>query len=118
MIKSPRLEDDMKIIGIDQSLCNRSYFEHKCLNNIKNVYQHAVKCDNQHNLEDILNACMVSTPEKGTDDSHNVPMTSAPVKKKVLVNHCVFSRTYLMLKRKQQNFVLELNIQTQSHEIG
>ena len=45
MLQSPHIEDHMKTIGIDQSLCNRSYFEHKVLNNIKNIYQHAVKCD-------------------------------------------------------------------------
>ena len=64
MLQSPRLEDYMKTIGIDQSLFNRSSsFEHKILNNIKNIYQHAVKCDNQKNLEDILDAAMVLTPE-------------------------------------------------------
>ena len=35
MLQSPRIEDHMKTIGIDLSLCNRFYFEHKCLNNIK-----------------------------------------------------------------------------------
>ena len=53
----------MKTIGIDQSLFKRSSFEHKCLNNIKNIYQHAVQCDNQQNLKEILDADMVSTPE-------------------------------------------------------
>ena len=47
MLQSPRLEDHMKTIGIDQWLCNRSSFEHKCLNNIKKIYQHAGKCDDQ-----------------------------------------------------------------------
>ena len=62
MLQSLRLEDHMITIGIDQSLCNRSYFEHKCLNNIKKIYQHASKCDDQQNLKDILDADMVSTP--------------------------------------------------------
>ena len=35
MLKSPRLEDHMHTIGIDQSLSNKPSFEHKCLNNIK-----------------------------------------------------------------------------------
>ena len=52
----------MKTIGIDQSLCIRSSFEHKCINNIKNIYQHAGKCDDQQNLKDILDDYMVSTP--------------------------------------------------------
>ena len=43
MLKSPRLEDNMKTIDIDQSLCNMSSFEHNILNNIKKIYQHAGK---------------------------------------------------------------------------
>ena len=35
VLQSPRLEDPMKTIGIDQSLCNMSSFQHKFLNNIK-----------------------------------------------------------------------------------
>ena len=38
------------------------YVEHKCLNNIKKIYQHAGKYDEQQNLKDILYADMVSTP--------------------------------------------------------
>ena len=53
----------MKTIGIDQSLCTKSYFEHKFMNKIKNIYQHAGKCDDQKNLKDIIDAAMVSTPE-------------------------------------------------------
>ena len=45
MLKSSRLEDHMKTIGIDQSSFTRSTFEHRCMNNIKNIYQHAGKCD-------------------------------------------------------------------------
>ena len=41
MLQSPSLEDHMETIGVDQSLCNRSSFEHECLNNIKKIYQHA-----------------------------------------------------------------------------
>ena len=37
MLQSPRIEDHMKTIGIEQSISNRSSFEHKCLNNI-NIY--------------------------------------------------------------------------------
>ena len=81
MLQSPRLEYHMKTIGIDQSIRNKSSFEHKCLNNIKNIYQHAGKCDGQQNLEDILDAAMVSTPEGVTYDNLNVPMTSKLYKK-------------------------------------
>ena len=52
------------------------------MNNIKNIYQHAGKCDDQQNLKDILDAAMVSTTEGVTDNSPNVPLTPTPVKKK------------------------------------
>ena len=58
------------------------------------MYQHEGKCDDQQNLKDIQDADMVSTPEGVTYDSPNVPMTSTPVKKRVLGNHCVYSPTY------------------------
>ena len=71
----------METIGIDQSLCNRYSFEHKYLNNIKKIYQHTGKCDNQQNLRDILDTDMMSTPEEVTDDSTSLPMTPTPVKR-------------------------------------
>ena len=71
----------MKTIGIDQSLCNKYSFKQKCMNNIKIIYQHAGKCNEQQNLKDTIDADMVSTPEGGTHNSSNVPMTSPPVKK-------------------------------------
>ena len=74
MLQSSRLEDHIKNIGIDQSLCNMYSFEHKCMNNIKKIYQHAGKCDDQQKLKDILDADMVLTPEGVTDNSTNVPM--------------------------------------------
>ena len=78
------------------------------MNNIKKIYQHVGKCDDQKNLKDILDAAMVSTPEEVTDDSPSLPMTQTTVKNQVLGNHCVYSLTYLMLKIKQQNVVLDL----------
>ena len=52
----------MKTIGIDQYSFARSYFEHRCMNNIKKIYEHAGKCDDQHNLKDIIDAAILSTP--------------------------------------------------------
>ena len=75
MLQSPRIEYHRNTIGIDSSLCNRSSPEHKYLNNIKKIYQHAVKCENQQNLKDILDAVMVLTPEEVTDESPSFPMT-------------------------------------------
>ena len=51
------------------------------MNNIKNIYQHAGKCDDQLNLKDIIDASMVYTLELVIDNSPNVPMTSTPVNK-------------------------------------
>ena len=51
------------------------------MNNIKNIYQHAGKCDDQQHFKDIIDAAMVSTTGVGTDNSTNVPMKSTPVKK-------------------------------------
>ena len=63
MLQSSRLEDHMKTIGIDQSSFIRSSFEHRCMNNIKNIYQHAGKCDDQQNLKDIIDADILSNPD-------------------------------------------------------
>ena len=71
----------MKAIGIYQSSFIKSSFEHRCMNNIKNIYQHTGKCDDQQNLKDIIDAAILSTPERVTYNSNNVHLTSSPVKK-------------------------------------
>ena len=58
-MQSSRLEDHMKTIGINQSSFARSSFEHRCMNNIKKIYQHAGKCDDQQNFKDIIDAIVV-----------------------------------------------------------
>ena len=50
------------------------------MNNIKNIYQHAGKCDDKKNLKNILEAALLSTPEGFTDNSPNLHMKSSPVK--------------------------------------
>ena len=101
----------MKTIDIDQYSFVRSSFEHRCMNNIKQVYQHAGKCDDQQNLKDIIDSAILSTPEVFNDNSPNVHMASKPVKNQVLGNHCVYSQTYWMLNLKQPNVVLWLQNQ-------
>ena len=81
MLQSSLLEDHRKSIGIDQSSFIRSSFEHRCMNNIKTIYQHAGKCDDQQNLKDIIDAAILSTPEGVTDNSPNVHITLKPFKK-------------------------------------
>ena len=46
------------------------------MNNIKKIYQHTDKCDDQQNLKDIIDAAILSTPEGLTDPSPNVHFTS------------------------------------------
>ena len=59
MFQSSRLEDHMKNIGIYRSSFTMSSFEHRCMNNIKNIYQHAGKFYDQQNLKDNIDADMV-----------------------------------------------------------
>ena len=63
MLQSPRLEYHMNNIDNYQSLCHRYSFEHKCLNKIKRIYQHAGNFDDQQNLKDIVDASMLSNPK-------------------------------------------------------
>ena len=51
------------------------------LNNIKNIYQHAGKCNDQQNLKDIIDDSIVYIPEEITYDSPSLPMTQTTVKK-------------------------------------
>ena len=62
-------------------MSNIASFEKKCLNNIKKIYQHAGKCDNQQKFKDILEAAIVSTPEEIPDDIPSFPMTQMIFKK-------------------------------------
>ena len=118
MLLSSRLEDHMKTVGIDRSSFNMSTFEHICMNNIKKIYQHTGKCDDQQNLKDIIEATLLSTPEVFIDNSTNVHMTATPFKNQVIVNNYVYSQTYWMFNLKQKNVVLLLQIPTQSNENG
>ena len=54
MLQFPRIKYHMKTISIDQLLSNEVSFEHKCLNNIKKIYQHAGMCDDQKHLKIFL----------------------------------------------------------------
>ena len=108
MLQSSRLEDHMKTIGIDLSSFTRSSFEHRCMNNIKKIYQHAGKCYDQQNLQDIIDADILCTPEGVTDNSHNVYLTSSPVKKSSARKSLCLFTTYWMLNLQQPNAVLLL----------
>ena len=77
MSKSPRLKYHVHTIDIDPY----AVYEHKCLENIKEVYKQAVNCDNQQQFKDILKSGMVYTPERFTNNSPISPMTSTTFKK-------------------------------------
>ena len=47
MLQPPRIKDHIHTIGIDQSLSNNALYEHKRLQNIKNLNKYAGKCDNR-----------------------------------------------------------------------
>ena len=108
MLQSSRLEDHMKTICIDQSLCISYYFEHKYMNNIKKIYQHASKCDDQQNLKDVLDASVVSNPEVVTDNIPNVPMTSTPVNKpSARKSMCLFTNIFNVKNRIANHCILD-----------
>ena len=47
MFQSTLLKYPVKTIGIDQYLSNNALYEHKCLENIKKLYKHSGKYDDQ-----------------------------------------------------------------------
>ena len=75
--------------------------------NIKNIYQHAGKCDDQQKLKDIIDSDMVSTTEGVTDNSPNVTMTSKPAKKtSASKSLCLFTNIlYVELKTAKRRIV-------------
>ena len=81
MLQSPRLKYHVHTIGIHPSFSNNAIYEHKCLENIKKLCKKAVKCDNQQQFKDILEAYIVSTPEGFTKNNPISPMKPTPVKR-------------------------------------
>ena len=81
MLQPQRLKDHVQKIGIEPSLSNNTIYEQKWLENIKNLYKQAGKCDDQQQFKDILEADMVSTPEVFTENSPISPRKSTLVKK-------------------------------------
>ena len=79
MLQSPCLEYHMNTIGIDESLSNRPSKEQKLLNNIKKIYQHAGKRDDQQNPNNIIDAAMISALEDVTDVSTSLCITHTTV---------------------------------------
>ena len=49
--------------------------------NIKKLYQHTGKCDGQQQYKDIIEAAMVSTSERFTNNSPRSPTNQTPARK-------------------------------------
>ena len=82
----------MKNIGTEQSLSKNALYEHKCLQNINNLYKHSGKCDEHQQFKEIIEAAMVYNPEGFTDSITISPMASTPVNKPSAIKSlCVFT---------------------------
>ena len=87
------------------------------MNNIKQIYQHAGKCDAQQNLKDIIDAAILSTPEGVSDKIPNVHMASKPVKKpSARKSLCLFTNIFDVHPKTAKRRFFCSKIQTQSHE--
>ena len=89
------------------------------MNNIKYIYQHAGKCDDQQNLNYILDATMVSTPEVVTDNSPNLPMKSAPVKKpSARKSLCLFTNILDVKQKTAKRPIVAVESKRRSMKVG
>ena len=70
------------------------------MDNIKKIYQHAGKCDDQQNLKDILDAAMVYTTEGVTNDILSLSMTQTTVKRtSAMKSLCLFTNIFDVKKK-------------------
>ena len=54
LLQLEQLKEHMVTIGIEKSLRNSAIYEHLYLENIKKLYKHADKCDNQHHYKAVI----------------------------------------------------------------
>ena len=119
MFKSSRLEDHMKTNVIDQSSFTRSSFEYRSMNNIKKIYQHAGKWDDQQNLKDILEASLLSTTEGFTYNIPNVHMTSSPVKKlSARKSLCLFTNIWDVKPKTAKRRIVDVKSKSKVMKLG
>ena len=79
LFQSDQLKQHMVIIGIYQLLSNSAIYEYRCLENIKKLYTSAGKFDDQHQYKSIIEAEMVSNPDRFTDNGTLSPGPSVTV---------------------------------------
>ena len=60
--------------------CASAMYEHRFLENIKNIYKSSGKCENQQKYEAILEAAIVSNSEGCTDNILMIPRQYDPTK--------------------------------------
>ena len=108
MLQPPRLKYHVQTIGIQLSLRKNAIYEHKFLENIKNLYKQAGKCDNQQQFRDILEVAMTYTPDGFTNNIPIYPRTSPPVKKPSAQKSLCLFTNILDVKKNLHTVKLEL----------
>ena len=64
-------------------------YEHRCLENIKKLYNRYGKCNNKQHYNTIIEEAMVSTPDRGTDNNPTSSNQYVTVKIVVQENHSI-----------------------------
>ena len=96
MLQLEQLKEHMVTIGIEKSLRNSAIYEHLYLENIKKLYKHADKCDNQHHYKAIIESITVSAPEIFAVNSPKSPGPSVNVKNSsVRKPHHLFTEVFM-----------------------
>ena len=89
------------------------------MNNIKKIYQHAGKCDDQKNLKDIIEADILSTPEGFTDNIPNVFMQSTSVKKpSANKSLCLFTNILDVKPKTEKRRIVAAKSKRKSMKVG
>ena len=83
------------------------------------MYQNSVNCDEQQNLNDIIDAAMVLAPEGVIDNSPNVPMKSTPVKKpSASKSLCLFTNILYVKPKKAKRRVGDAKSKRRAIKVG
>ena len=89
------------------------------MNNIKKIYQHEGNFDDQQNLNYILDAAMVSTPEVVTDNIPNMPITSTPVKKpSASKSLCLFTNILDVKPKTEKRHIVAAKSKFRAMKVG
>ena len=78
-------EKHVSAITIDQYLSNITIYEHRYLENIKQLYKSAVNCDDQQHYKAIIEASVVYCTEGFTDNIPMSPIQYVNMKNKIAI---------------------------------